>query len=158
MTAADVEIVRKGVEAWNQRDAKLWLSYAAPEIEWLPAGPAAVERSVYRTIATLGDKAPESGGAPRPAPVSVLRGQAEVPAPLRRLEGLTYVEAVLWLGRVKMKGAASHVELDQEFAVRTVLRAGKVVMVQAFLAWDDALEAAGREGRVKSSGPDAKAP
>ena len=67
-------------------------------------------------------------------------------------------EAVLWLGRVKMKGAASHVELDQEFAVRTVLRAGKVVMVQAFLAWDDALEAAGREGRVKSSGPDAKAP
>jgi len=44
-------------------------------------------------------------------------------------------ESVLWLGRVKMKGAASHVESDQEFAVRSVLRDGKVVTVQSFLAW-----------------------
>jgi hypothetical protein len=28
-----VEVVRKGIEAWNQHDAELWLSYAAPEIE-----------------------------------------------------------------------------------------------------------------------------
>ena len=145
MTAADVEIVRKGVEAWNRRDAKLWLSYAAPEIEWLPAGPAAVERSVYRGYD------------------EVARGLESVWQTWEQFrfeesDVRDLGEAVLWLGRVKMKGAASHVELDQEFAVRTVLRAGKVVMVQAFLAWDDALEAAGREGRVKSSGPDAKAP
>jgi hypothetical protein len=31
-------------------------------------------------------------------------------------------DSVLWLGRVKMKGGASHVELDQEFAIHAVLR------------------------------------
>jgi ketosteroid isomerase-like protein len=48
MSRENVEIVRKGIEAWNRRDAALWLSYAAPEIEWSPAGPAAVERTMYR--------------------------------------------------------------------------------------------------------------
>ena len=36
-------MVRRGVEAWNQQDADLWLSDATPEIEWMPAGPATVE-------------------------------------------------------------------------------------------------------------------
>jgi hypothetical protein len=34
-------------------------------------------------------------------------------------------DSLLWLGRVKMKGGASHVELDQEFAIHAVLRNGK---------------------------------
>jgi hypothetical protein len=46
MSQENLEIVRKGIEAWNQRDADPWLSYAAPDIEWAPAGPAAVERTV----------------------------------------------------------------------------------------------------------------
>ena len=50
---------------------------------------------------------------------------------------------VLWLGRVKMKGGASHVELDQEFAIHTVLRNGKVTAVRSFLAWEEALDAVG---------------
>jgi hypothetical protein len=29
----NVEIVRKGIEAWNQRDAELWLSYARFRVE-----------------------------------------------------------------------------------------------------------------------------
>src|SRR4051794_34895066 len=48
MSRENVGVVRRGVEAWNQHDADLWLSYAAPEIEWMPAGPAALERTVYR--------------------------------------------------------------------------------------------------------------
>ena len=40
---------------------------------------------------------------------------------------------------MKMKGAASHVELDQEFALHFVLRDGKFVTVQAFLTWHEAL-------------------
>jgi hypothetical protein len=47
--------------------------------------------------------------------------------------------SVLWLGRVKMRGAASHMGIDQEFALRFVLRDGKFVTVQAFLAWHEAL-------------------
>ena len=52
-------------------------------------------------------------------------------------------DSVLWLGRVKMKGGASHVELDQEFAIHAVLRHGKVTAVATFLAWAEAQQAAG---------------
>jgi len=48
MSQENVEIVRKAIQAWNRREADLLLSYTAPEIEWMPAGPAAVESAVYR--------------------------------------------------------------------------------------------------------------
>ena len=121
-----MEIVRRGIEAWNCRDAERWLSYAAPEIEWKPAGPAAVERPVYR-----GHDEAASGFE------SVWQTWEEFrfeESEVRDLDG-----SVLCLGRVKMKGAASHVELDQEFALHFVLRDGKFVTVQAFLTWHDAL-------------------
>jgi hypothetical protein len=128
-----VEIMRKGIDAWNQRDADLWLSYAAPEIEWSPAGPAAVESAVYR-----GYEEVASGFE------SVWQTWEEFrfeESEVRDLDG-----SVLWLGRVKMKGAASHLELDQEFAIRAVLRGDKVVSVKAFLSWRDALQAVGLAG------------
>src|SRR6266568_2116452 len=120
MTVENVEIVRKGIEAWNRRDADLWLQYAAPEIEWLPAGPAAVERSIYRGYDEVA-----SGFESVWQTWEQFRFEE---SDVRDLD-----ESVLWLGRVKMRGAASHVELDQEFAIRAVLRGGKVVRVQAFL-------------------------
>jgi hypothetical protein len=52
-------------------------------------------------------------------------------------------DSALWLGRVKMRGSASHVELDQEFAAHWVLRDGKLIRIQAFLSWQDALKAVG---------------
>ena len=48
MSRESVEIVRSAVDAWNRRDGALWTTYAAPDVEWMPAGPAAVERTVYR--------------------------------------------------------------------------------------------------------------
>ena len=126
MSQQNVEVVRSGIEAWNRRDGELWLSYATPEIEWIPAGPAAVERSVYR-----GHAEAASGFE------SVWQTWEEFrfeESEVRDLDG-----SVLCLGRVKMKGAASHVELDQEFALHFVLSDGKFVTVQAFLAWHEAL-------------------
>jgi hypothetical protein len=52
-------------------------------------------------------------------------------------------DSVLWLGRVKMRGGTSHVELDQEFALHTLLSDGKFIRVQAFLSWHEALQAVG---------------
>lgn len=105
MSQQHVEIVRKAVDAWNRRDADLWADYAAAEVEWTPAGPAAVEGTVYRGYE------------------DVARGLESVwqtwdrvrfeESELRDLD-----DAVLWLGRLKLRGAASQVELDQEFAVR----------------------------------------
>ena len=130
MSLANVEVLRKAIRAWNQREADLLLSYAAPEIEWMPAGPAAVESAVYR-------------------------GHDEVASAyaavwetwdLFQFEGSQVRDlgdSVLWLGRVKMRGSASHVELDQEFAAHWVLRDGKLIRIQAFLSWREGLEALG---------------
>ena len=133
MSQENVEIVRKGIEAWNQRDAELWLSYAAPEIEWVPAGPAAVESAVYNGYD------------------EVARGFVAV---WDTWEVFEFVESemrdlgdsVLWLGHVKMRGGTSHVELDQEFALHSLVRDGRLIRVKAFLSWRDALEEAGGPG------------
>jgi ketosteroid isomerase-like protein len=135
MSQANVEVARKGIEAWNRRDADLWLTYAAPEIEWIPAGPAAVEQSVYNGY----DEA--------------ARGLAAV---WDTWEVFEFVESemrdlgdsVLWLGHVKMRGGTSHVELDQEFALHSLVRDGRLIRVKAFLSWQDALEEAGGAGDV----------
>ncbi len=130
MSQENVEIVRRLIDQWNQRDAVLSLGLLAEDIEWMPAGPAAVEGAVYR-------------------------GHVEV---RRALEGVWQTwdefrfeeseahdlgDAVLWLGRVKMRGVASGIELDQEFAVRLLLQDRKVTLIQAFLAWREARKVVG---------------
>jgi hypothetical protein len=42
-----------------------------------------------------------------------------------------------------MRGGTSHVELDQEFALHSLLSDGRFIRVQAFLSWREALEAVG---------------
>jgi ketosteroid isomerase-like protein len=130
MSEENVEIVRRLVEAWNEHDEALAASYLADDIEWAPAGPAAVDRVVYR------------------GPEEFARGFAAVwetwdqfhfeEADVRDLD-----DSALWLGRVRMRGRASHIELDQEFANRFDLRDGLITRVHAFLTWRDALKAAG---------------
>ena len=130
MSQENVEMLRKGIAAWNQRDADLWLSYAAPEIEWLPAGPAAVDSTVYR-----GYEDCARGFAAVWETWAVFQFQE------REVRDLG--DSVLWLGRVTMHGTASGVELDQEFAFHGVLSNGKFTRVQAFLSWQQALKAVG---------------
>ena len=132
MSRENVEITRKGIDAWNQHDADLWLSYAAPEIEWMAAGPAAVESAVYRGYDEV-----RSGFTAAWQTWDVFEFQE------RQVRDLG--DSVLWLGRVRMRGGASQVEMDQEFAVHGVMRDGRVVRVRAFLAWAEALKAVGLE-------------
>ena len=130
MASETVEMVRKGIEAWNRHDADAWLSYAAPEIEWVPAGPAAVERAVYRGYDEV------ASGFEAVWETWELFQFAE-----RQVNDLG--DSALWLGRVKMRGSASQVELEQEFAIHTLMREGKFARVQAFLSWQEAREAVG---------------
>ena len=130
MSQENVEIVRKGIEAWNQHDADLYLSYAAPDVQWLPAGPAAVEHTVYR-----GHDQVASGFA------AIWETWDEFHLQEGQIRDLR--DSVLWLGRVKMRGSASHIDLDQEFAVQVRLQDGQVISVRSFLAWEEALEAVG---------------
>jgi hypothetical protein len=98
----------------------------------MPAGPAAVERTVYR-----GHDEVASGFAAVWQTWDVFHF---VEAQIRDLG-----DSVLWLGRVKMRGSASHIDLDQEFAVHTRLQDGQVITVRAFLTWREALKAVGLE-------------
>jgi ketosteroid isomerase-like protein len=131
MSQANVDVARKGIEAWNQRDADLWLTYASPEIEWIPAGPAAVEQAVY------------SGYDDAARGLAAVWDTWEV---FEFVEGemRDLGDSVLWLGQVKMRGGTSHVELDREFALHSVVRDGRLIRVKAFLSWQDAIEAATR--------------
>jgi ketosteroid isomerase-like protein len=133
MSQANVDLARKGIEAWNRRDADLWLTYAAPEIEWIPAGPAAVEQAVY------------SGYDEAARGLTAVWDTWEV-FEFVESEARDLGDSVLWLGHVKMRGGTSHVELDQEFALHSLVRDGRLIRVKAFLSWRDALEEAGGPG------------
>jgi ketosteroid isomerase-like protein len=130
MSQQNVETFRRVVEAWNRHDPELAVSYMAPDVEWAPAGPAAVERSVYR-----GHEECARGFA------SVFETWEEFR--FDEVEVRDLGDSVLWLGRVRMRGKASRLELDQEFAHHATIAAGEVVRADAFLSWQEALEAAG---------------
>jgi ketosteroid isomerase-like protein len=130
MSQADLELLRKGIDAWNRRDVDLWLNCAAREIEWLPAGPAAVEREVYRGYDEV-----RSGITAAWETYDVFELQEDQVRDLG--------DSALWLGRVKMHGSASGVELDQEFAVHGVIRDGRFILIHTILSWQAALEAVG---------------
>src|SRR5438445_8239767 len=130
MSRENLEVVRHLIEAWNQRDGDLAGTYLDSDVEWAPAGPAAVERTVYR-------------GRDECA-----RGFAAVwetwdEFHFTETEVRDLGDSILWLGHVQMRGKSSHVELDQEFAHHVVLFGGKVVRTHAFLSWREAIEAAG---------------
>jgi ketosteroid isomerase-like protein len=130
MSQEDVEVARAAIDAFNGRDLAAMTQRFDPEIEWAPGGPAAVERAVYR-----GRDDVSNGFAATWEAWDLFR--------MEESEVLDLGDSVLWLGRAQMRGGASHVELDQEFAVHFIVRGGKIVRAQGFLAWQEALEAAG---------------
>ena len=48
MSQENVEVVQRLIQAFNRRDLAAMTRNFAPEIEWTPGGPAAVERAVYQ--------------------------------------------------------------------------------------------------------------
>ena len=132
MSQENVEAARQLIQAFNRRDLAAMTESFDPEIEWTPGGPAAVERAVYRGRDEVLD-----GFAATWETWEVFH--------LEEHEARDLGDAVVWLGRAQLRGGASHVELDQEFAVRLLMDGGKMVRINGFGAWEDALEAAGLE-------------
>jgi ketosteroid isomerase-like protein len=130
MSEENVEIVRQTLEAFSDRDVDAASNHLAPDIEWEPASPTAVEHAVYR-------------GRDEVAEATAALWEIWDVFRFEETEVRDLGESVLWLGHVHMKGGASQVELDQEFATHFDLRDGKIVRVRAFLTWRDGLEAGG---------------
>ena len=130
MSEERVEIVRRGIEAWNRHDFELGVQHLAPDVEWVPASPAAIERPVYRGL----DEVSRGFEAIWDSWDTFEFDEHEV----RDLG-----ESVLWLGTVHMRGSTSGLELDQEFANLLDFAGDQVVRVRGFRSWQEALEAAG---------------
>jgi ketosteroid isomerase-like protein len=130
MSQERVEIAREGIEAWNRHDFEMGMRHLAPDVEWVPASPAAVERSVYR-----GHDEVRRG-------FDAIWDTWDV-FELEEREIRDLGDSVLWLGIVHMRGSTSGVELDQEFANHLVFAGEQVVRVQGFRSWQDALDATG---------------
>ena len=123
-------MARELIEAWNRRDIDTLLAAAAPDVDWTPAGPAAVESSVYR-----GREEIARGFE------STWLGWEEFRLEESEIRDLG--QSALWLGRATMRGAASHVRLDEEWAILIVFTDRAVASLRAFPAWRDALAALG---------------
>ena len=130
MSAENVGIVRKLVEAFNRRDLPAMTELFAADVEWEPGGPAAIERSLYR-----GRDEVAAGFAATWKDYELFEiEESEVRDP---------GDSVVLLGRARMRGDASQVEFDQVFAIHFVIAAGRISRFQGFLSWQAALEAAG---------------
>ena len=130
MSQENVEVARQVVQAFNRRDLAAMNRRFDPEIEWTPGGPAAVERELYRGREEVSDGFTETWKA-----WEVFR--------LEEGEVRDLDESILWLGRTQLKGGASRVELDEEFAILFALADAKIVRMRGFVGWQLALEAAG---------------
>jgi len=54
MTTDNVEVVRRVLAAYSDRDVETLIDSVEEAAEWEPVGPAAIERALYRA-AGLGD-------------------------------------------------------------------------------------------------------
>jgi ketosteroid isomerase-like protein len=130
MSQENVEIVRQAVQAFNHRDlAALTKSFTA-EVEWEPGGPAAVERALYQGRDQVAD-----GFATTWTAWEVFH--------IDESEIRDLGDSVVWLGHAQMRGEASHVDFDQQFAIYFLIRSGKITRFRGFVSWKQALEAAG---------------
>jgi ketosteroid isomerase-like protein len=132
MSQENVEVVRRAMAAFSERDPDAAARVLHPEIEWEPAGPGGVERTVYRGFDQIAQA------------IDALAGVWDTMR-LEEVDIRDLGDAVVWLGRIHLRGSGSGVEIDQEFAQLYLVRDGKVVVVKAFLKWGDALEAVGLE-------------
>jgi uncharacterized protein len=131
MSQENVEVVRRGFEAFADGGLDAMAEFWDPDINWRAAegaiddvgemhGRVAVRRYVQDWLDTFDDSS---------VVVEELRDVGD--------------DRVLAIQRAKGRAKLSGVEIDLRYAVVYTLRAGKVVRAREYLSVDDALEAAG---------------
>jgi uncharacterized protein len=131
MSQENVEVVRRGFEAFADGGLDAMAEFWDPDINWRAAegaiddvgemhGPVAVRRYVQDWLDTFDDSS---------VVVEELRDVGD--------------DSVLAIQRAKGRAKLSGVEIDLRYAVVYTLRAGKVVRAREYLSVDDALEAVG---------------
>lgn len=136
MSVTNVEVVKRGIDAFNRRDVDALDDLTTPNVEWLPALPSTVEgeghrgyrgregieacfddiRSTWEALRVLGDELRDVG------------------------------DCVLVLGRIEGRGLGSGVEVDTPWGAIFDFRDEKMSRARAYLDHGEALRAAGQAG------------
>jgi ketosteroid isomerase-like protein len=123
MSEQNVEVVKRGLEAWNRDDFDIWIGAYDPEVEWT----ALME--VYRGHAGV-----------RQAWESF---KADMQVTVRFDDVRDLGESVLALGEIEGTGRTTGLNVTNEIAQLFTFRDGKIVKVRDFASHAEALEAAG---------------
>jgi Ketosteroid isomerase-related protein len=134
MSDATLELARRSLEAWNERDVEWFVDNTTPEFEFVPAVIAMVEGQ---------------GSAVRSAE-QIRRFFADLDEPwesfvVDEVEFREVDEQVICVGRLRAKGRGSGVELDQPIAMVLWFGDGKIAQARSFLDVDAATDAARQE-------------
>jgi ketosteroid isomerase-like protein len=133
MSKENVEVVRRGLEAWQRDDFDTWLSVLDPAVEW----HTALERLVGGTGTFYrGVKGMREFWTEYRTELEDFRVEAEE---LRDLGD----DRVLLLGQVWWRGRASGIDVESQIGLIFTLRDSKVARSMDYLSHQEALEAAG---------------
>jgi ketosteroid isomerase-like protein len=133
MSQENVEIARRGVEAWNADDLDAFLADLDPDIEWHPSIEPALEggETTYRGH----DGARKAWDD--------YRGGAWERLTMRIEEIRDLGDSVLVLAHIDLTARTTGLEFTEEIGSLMTFRGGKVITSQDFLSHAEALEAAG---------------
>ncbi len=133
MSQENVEIARRTFDAWNRDDLDAFLADLDPEVVWHTGieGTAEGEDTVFR------------GHDGVRQVWNNHRGELFSRIEAWETELLDLGDSVLRLGRLRVVGQTSGVEIESEFAQHVVIRNGLIVSSRDYLSHEEALEAAG---------------
>jgi ketosteroid isomerase-like protein len=130
MSPANVEIVKRGIDAFNRRDLNAYDDLFTPDFEWLPAFPGTVEGDGY-----MGRAGIESYFGEISDTWQEFRAIAE--------EYRDLGDRVLLLGRFEGRGKGSGVPVDAPLATVYDFRQGKMSRCRGYLDHGAGFRAAG---------------
>ncbi len=133
MSQENVEIARRAFDAWNRDDLDAFLAELDPEVVWHTAieGTAEGDDTMYRGHDGVRQIWKD------------YRGEVFSRIELWETELLDLGDSVLRLGRFRVIGRTSGVEIESELAQHLVMRNGLIVSSRDYLSHAEALEAAG---------------
>ena len=135
MSQENVESGKRAIETFTRRDLDAYDDLYAPDLEWFPAGPLALQGEGYAGY--RGREGLETYGRDSRVMWEQIR---TVEQEFRDLG-----ERVLMLGRLDVRVRSSGVTLDSPIGVIFDFRDGKISRMRAYLDHDEALQAAGLE-------------
>jgi ketosteroid isomerase-like protein len=130
MSQENVEIIKRGIDAFNRRDVETFADLATEDFVWLPALPGAVEGGSYLGRCGISRYFSESQSTWEQ--LTVLCDE------LRDLN-----DSVLVLGRALGRGLGSGAEVETPLAFIAEFRGHQISKASTYLSHDDAIKAVG---------------